>query len=273
MESTRPGQGRRVKIDSIGGFIQDQGNRFDESAIEMMGEAIAKHLQNQGFADASVSALVEGGNTLNFELAIDKPAEEETAEPAPVTAATPASTEPAEAPAADDSGSNEAAVGDAASSETDDISTTGSEDLVEEKTAPEDQPEPSVEEPDPSVDGLPYIVDPFEVAYQYPHPDLPTVSSFMEKRFLLGYIDTEDGGRNWIGPRDGVTVIETSLNELNEGGGGVFWSSAIARVSSTISRTLIDDDLLGVFVILIRIRSAVSRVRLARIFVQRMRRN
>ena len=246
---TAPGQGRRVKIDSIGGFIQDQGNRFDESAIEMMGEAIAKHLQNQGFADASVSALVEGGNTLNFELAIDKPAEEETAEPAPVTAETPASTEPAEAPAADDSGSNEAAVGDAASSETDDISTTGSEDLVEEKTAPEDQPEPSVEEPDPSVDGLPYIVDPFEVAYQYPHPDLPTVSSFMEKRFLLGYIDTEDGGRNWIGPRDGVTVIETSLNELNEGGGGVFWSSAIARVSSTISRTLIDDDLLGVFVI------------------------
>ena len=246
---TAPSQGRLIKVQSIGRFVEDGEHRFDESAIEMMGQAVAEHLQNQGFQDASVSAVVDGGNTLLFELDIEKPADqdEEKSERAPVKPVPPASQTttdsnskaaegPADKPAEETTASKP--VG----------STAPMEPAGDATTEPE-PPAPSTDEPDPSVDGLPYIVDPFEVAYQYPHPELPTVGSFMELTFTLGYIDTEEGGRNWIAPREGVPQVETSLKALNEGGGGVFWSTALARISSTISRVLINDDLLGVFVI------------------------
>ena len=247
---TAPGQGRLVKVQSIGGFIEGQNNRFDESAVKVMGDAIEEHLRKQGFSDASVTAEVKGGNTLDFELAIEKVAVEEKPEPAPEPVEVPAVASPGVPVAASQPKAAEAPVEvpeeDQATTEPADKSDEVSEPAVSEE---QPSPPPAIDEPDPSVDGLPYIVDPFEVAYQYPHPSLPTVESFMEQTFVLGYIDTEEGGRNWVGPRDGVNQIETSLKELNEAGGGVFWSSAIARVSSTISRTLINDDLLGVFVI------------------------
>ncbi|MBG84002.1 MAG: hypothetical protein CMJ40_05575 [Phycisphaerae bacterium] len=248
---TAPGQGRLVKVQSIRRFVQDGENRFDESAIEMMGQAIAEHLQNQGFKDASVSAVVDGGSLLRFELDIEKTVvqEEEKPEDKPMEAAPPAS---ATAKAADSKTATPSAPEDKPAEERTAepvVTTTPMEAPAQDAKTDSEPATPSTDEPDPSVDGLPYIVDPFEVAYQYPHPELPSVESFMELTFTLGYIDTEEGGRNWIAPREGVPQVETSLNALNEGGGGVFWSTAIARITSTISRVLIDDDLLGVFVI------------------------
>ena len=247
---TAPGQGRLVKVQSIRRFVDGGENRFDESAIELMGQAVAEHLQNQGFKDAFVTARVNGSSTLLFELDIEKTVVQEAKEeeterkpvktvppPPPTTDSKPEATEPPRDKPAEETTTREPVGG------------TPPMEPADEATTEPVPPAPSTDEPDPGTDGLPYIVDPFEVAYQYPHPELPTVESFMELTFTLGYIDTEEGGRNWIGPREGVPQVETSLKALNEGGGGVFWSSALARISSRISRVLIDDDLLGVFVI------------------------
>lgn len=275
---TAPGRGRLVKVQSIQGFIEDGDNRFDESAIEMMGQAIAEHLRNQGFENASVTATVNGGDRLDFVLNIENKADEAPADspenPAePLSPAIPSEpvleskkamgesptvpaverTAPVEKRKAAEPVEQTAPTTPVEPVEKIDVPEPVKEDAATEPVAQADieqqPPAPSTDEPDPSVDGLPYIVDPFEVDYQYLHPELPTVESFMELTFTLGYIDTEEGGRNWIGPREGVSLIETSLNALNEAGGGVFWSSAIARISSTISRRLINEDLLGVFVI------------------------
>lgn len=247
---TSPTEGRRIKVQSIRQFVTGTDRRFDEASIEIMGQAVAEHLQMQGFKDAFVTARVIDGNRLQLDLNI------RTEDDA---SGTPDQDEPS-GPLIPD--------GDEAVADSDPTISSDKTDQAPPADMPDDQssttvtpvdadpkeneevspPPPSTDEPGP-VDGLPYIVDPFEVAYQYPHPNLPDIKAFMDLPLTLAYIDTEDGGRNWIGPREGVPVVETSLRALNEAGGGVFWSTAIARISSNISRFLIDDDLLGVFVI------------------------
>ncbi len=279
---TSPDNGRRVMVDSIRNFVGKGKNEFDEMAIQTIGLAVASHLRLQGFEQADASATVTGGNTLLIELKLeseqesapdatsedDAPAVEEDSEDLP------AKTPEVEAPAEDTPPVVEEPVEEVDSKEADSKQKDASEEIpsavatpsepVQEMAEPAQEneeeakpvadiptesPAPSVDEPDPAVDGVPYMVDPFEVGYLYEHPHLPPTSEFMDLPIVLGYIDSEEGDRNWIAPRVGVGITQTTLNKINAQGGGVFWSSAIAMISSSISRVLISDDLLGVFVI------------------------
>ncbi|MEE2906598.1 MAG: hypothetical protein VX527_02090 [Planctomycetota bacterium] len=252
---TAPDQGRRVLVQSIRNYIGEGGRQFDETALETIATAVASHLQQQGFEHATTSALIERDDQLVLELSIEAdqedvpkqampPAEQTDATPPPTTTDQPKS-EPVDVPRKPTAPSEPSVPTTKTTPKpSEQVDTETSPPVVEQETK-----QPSIEEPDPLVDGVPYIVHPFDVEYQYQHPHLPPTSGFIEMPILLGYIDTDEGDRNWIGPRQGVNIAKTSLKQLNEEGGGVFWSSAIATISTAISRVLIDDDLLGVFVI------------------------
>ncbi|MDG2423300.1 MAG: ShlB/FhaC/HecB family hemolysin secretion/activation protein [Phycisphaerales bacterium] len=251
---TSPENGRRILVDSIRNFIAGGNKEFDESALETIAQAVSNHLKMQGFEQATATAVVSGNDRLLLELSIEadtSPAPEEGGQTAQQD--TPATEDLTSKPASDDGKPS------AAQTPSQELPATKTETSTADSTPPatsDDTADVSTEtdsliinEPDPSVDGLPYMVDTFSVAYLYDHPHLPPTANFMDLPLVLGYIDTEEGDRNWVGPRAGVNITQTTLNKINEAGGGVFWSSCIATISSTISRVLIEDDLLGVFVI------------------------
>ncbi|MCH2133890.1 MAG: hypothetical protein MK116_09090 [Phycisphaerales bacterium] len=266
---TNPEEGRRVLVESIRSYVST-GGAFDESALEAMGNAVAKHLRQQGFEEASVEVLIEREGQLLLNLMLATP--DQSAPVTPAVAAEPTSTPaepastpaepttPARTPVTETRESDITTPRTTPATPTEPATETPRTEPESETTgtdvaaaAPETEETPTAEEipeyPVPGVDGLPYAVDPFEVVYKHEHPDLPTAEEFMDLPFTLGYYDSEEGARDWIAPRPGGAMVTTTLNELNAQGGGVFWSSAIAIITSRISRVLVEDDLLGVFVI------------------------
>ena len=97
--------------------------------------------------------------------------------------------------------------------------------------------------PDPAIDGLPYKVSDITISWRWEHPDLPEEASMLTTPIVLAR--TPDG---WVGPRPGLALERLSLQQLNEQGDAVYYSSALATISTTMSAKLIGDGLMGVFV-------------------------
>ena len=99
-------------------------------------------------------------------------------------------------------------------------------------------PRPGIEA---NQDGYPYNVSTIQLAWKYPHQDLPKLSTLLATPLVLTH--TTEG---WIGARPGHEVI-TSLAAINEAG-GIIWSSALSDVVRVLTAVLIQDGLLGVVV-------------------------
>ncbi|MBG81528.1 MAG: hypothetical protein CMJ39_12580 [Phycisphaerae bacterium] len=255
---TNPQDGRRILSMSIRRFIGDGTHAFNEMAVESMGMAVAQHLKQQGFDQAIVTAEVSSGGQLILELDLeasepdaesneqDAEAQVQPEEPAAEVTTPPVQTrteeeEPSPAKATQE----EAAASDVSPTEAMEPEAAESAG-VDASAEAETEAEPAETFPNEpgTMDGTSYIADPLLVDYRHPHPDLPSTAFFMDMPIILGLTD-----EGWIAPRENVNVVETSINEINADGGGVFWSSAIATITSAISRVLVEDDLLGVFVI------------------------
>ena len=97
--------------------------------------------------------------------------------------------------------------------------------------------------PDLKIDGNPYEITSFSIKWRWDHPDLAEEAAMLTTPVALAR--TPDG---WVRPRPGLQIERMTLQELNDQDEQIYYSSALATISATLSSRLINDGLMGVFV-------------------------
>jgi hemolysin activation/secretion protein len=94
------------------------------------------------------------------------------------------------------------------------------------------------------ADGKSYTVTELNLAYKFPHPNLPLIGELLDTEVNLGVV--ADG---YVGPRPDVSVAPVKLGDIGKAGSVKFYRSAIQAIYTHLLKQFNSRGIIGVFVV------------------------